>query len=226
MKKLFLVSLFTILASVNIRAANAAVDNQAIETKANDVAAKTNYNLKPSVLKIALRAFYNACQKGVHPAKSILTVIDYSRPSTEKRLWVLDLDQDRVLYTSLVAHGKYSGENYTTQFSNRRGSLETSLGLFLTAGTYFGRDGYSLKIKGLERGFNDNAEVRTIVMHGAPYVSEKWASILGRLGRSWGCPAVEKPLAKPIINTIKGGTFIFAYYPDSQYLQQSKFINA
>lgn len=226
MRKSVLAALLATLISFNATGAGAATtsDKSTIEEISKNIAAKT-HNLNPSVLKLAINAFYNAMHRGIHPAKPIVTVIDYSLPSTEKRLWVVDLSKESILYTSLVAHGKYSGENFTTKFSNRPGSLQTSLGLFLTENTYFGRDGYSLKLRGLEEGFNDKAEPRTIVMHGAPYVSESFAESFGRLGRSWGCPAVEKPLAEPIINTIKGGTLIFSYYPDSQYLQKSKYIN-
>lgn len=196
----------------------------AIDTTAKDISSKTN-NLRPKVVQLALQAFYRAKQSGVNIKKPVLTVIDYTLASTQKRLWVVDVEKKRVLYTSLVAHGKYSGENYTTSVSNKTGSLQTSVGLFLTEDTYFGRDGYSLRLEGLEKGFNDKAKARTIVLHGAPYVSEKFAAVAGRIGRSWGCPAVEKPLATPIINTIKNGTLIFSYYNHSKWLKQSKFLN-
>jgi len=195
-----------------------------IDVTAKDIAAKTS-NLKPKVIKLAIEAFYRAKRAGISIKKPILTVIDYTLASTQKRLWVVDLDSKRVLYTSMCAHGKYSGENYTTSFSNRMGSLQTSIGLFLTEDTYFGRDGYTLRLEGLEKGFNDNARDRLIVFHGAPYVNQKFATVAGRIGRSWGCPAVEKPLAEPIINTIKGGTLIFSFYNHPQWLSKSKFIN-
>jgi hypothetical protein len=227
MKKLILLSaLATVLttSTYSVKATAETDESATMTTAASHIAAQTK-NLNPSVLKLAMTAFYNAYHKGIHPVKQILTVIDYSLPSTQKRLWVVDLAQEKVLFTSLCAHGKYSGDNYTTSFSNRPGSLQTSLGLFLTENTYFGHDGYSLKIKGLEQGFNNLAEPRTIVMHGAPYVSAQFASALGRIGRSWGCPAVEPQLAKPIIDTIKDGTLVFAYYPEHDYLQKSTFIN-
>jgi len=218
MKKIVLIALLLIFSNTVLAA------NTTIDTKAKNIAAKTN-NLKPSLIKLAIEAFYNAKRLGVNTSKQILTVIDYSLPSTQKRLWVLDLNQEKILYSSMVAHGRNSGENHTTNFSNRIGSLQTSLGLFLTEGTYFGRDGYSLYLKGLEKGFNDNAKTRTIVLHGAPYVSKQFVAAAGRVGRSWGCPAVEKPLAEPIINTIKNGTMIFAFYPDKNWLAKSEFIN-
>ncbi|CAL7962451.1 conserved exported hypothetical protein [Gammaproteobacteria bacterium] len=201
-----------------------AAKETSIDVTAKDIAAKTS-NLKPKVIKLAIEAFYRAKRAGITIKKPVLTVIDYTLASTQKRLWVVDLDSKQVLYTSMCAHGKYSGENYTTSFSNNMGSLQTSIGLFLTEDTYFGRDGYTLRLEGLEKGFNDNAKDRLIVFHGAPYVNQKFAAVAGRIGRSWGCPAVEKPLAEPIINTIKGGTLIFSFYNHPQWLRESKFIN-
>lgn len=206
---------------LNIGLSKAEISTDAI---ARDIAAKTN-NLKPKVIRLAVEAFYCAKKTGINIKKPILTIIDYSLASTQKRLWVIDLKSRQVLYTSMVAHGKNSGENYTTTFSNRIGSLQTSVGLFLTEDTYFGRDGYSLRLEGLEKGFNDKAKARLIVFHGAPYVNQKFASAAGRIGRSWGCPAVEPPLAKPIINTIKNGTLIFSFYTHPEWLSESKFIN-
>lgn len=189
---------------------------------AENIAAKTN--IKPSVMRLAVKAFARAKQMGIKIKQPIMTVIDYTLPSTAKRLWVINLETKQILYNSMVAHGKYSGENYTTSFSNHMGSLQSSVGLFLTENTYFGRDGYSLRLEGLEQGFNDKAKERLIVLHGAPYVNKKFADTAGRIGRSWGCPAVEPPLAKPIINAIKDGTLVFSFYNHSQWLRKSKFI--
>ncbi len=165
------------------------------------------------VLDAALAAYNEAAQDGTLARPDLLTVIDYTRPSTERRLWVLDLARGRVLFHELVAHGKNSGENLTRFFSNAHGSLKTSLGLFVTDTPYVGRNGYSLRLRGLDRGINDNALDRAIVMHGASYVSAAIAAKLGRLGRSWGCPAVSAEVARDIIDTIKGGSAIFAYGP-------------
>ena len=141
-------------------------------------------------------------------------------------MWVLDLQKKRILFNSLVAHGKYSGNFvYANNFSNADGSLASSLGLFITGETYDGHNGYTLKIKGLERGFNDRAEDRHVVIHGAWYVSEALAKERGSIGRSWGCPALEQKKAGPIINTIKDGTLVFAYYPERSWLKGSKYLN-
>ncbi|PTN07865.1 L,D-transpeptidase-like protein [Mangrovibacterium marinum] len=143
--------------------------------------------------------------------KKVLTIIDYSRPSTEKRLFVLDLSQNKVLFESLVAHGKNSGMDYATQFSNKPQSLKSSPGFYATAETYQGKHGYSLRLDGLEKGVNDHARQRAIVMHSAAYVSEQFIQSTGRLGRSWGCPALPDKLNKDIIDCIKNGTCLYIY---------------
>ena len=162
-------------------------------------------------LEAALAAYTSAIRDGAVARTGLLTVIDYTRPSTEPRLWVLDLNRARVLYRELVAHGQRSGENMTQFFSNAAGSLMTSLGLFVTETSYVGRNGYSLRLRGLDPGVNDNALDRAIVVHGAAYVSAAVAQRLGRLGRSWGCPAVRSDIARPLIDTIKDGTVVYAY---------------
>jgi len=155
----------------------------------------------------------------------LLTVIDYSKPSTEPRLWVLDLEHGQVLFEERVAHGRGSGENFATSFSNEAGSQQTSLGLFRTADAYDGANGYSLRLDGLEVGFNDRAHERAIVMHGAPYVGEASIELLGRLGRSHGCPALRPAIARTVIDAIKQGSLVFAYYPDARWLGGSEFLN-
>src|SRR5262249_52621298 len=153
------------------------------------------------------------------PRHNILTVIDYSLPSTEPRLWVFDLESGRLLFRELVAHGVGSGDNLATRFSNLDGTRESSLGIFRTGDAYEGKNGYSLRLHGLEAGTNDQAFARTIVMHGAWYVSREHAERYSRLGRSWGCPAVPVAVAKPIIDAIRDGTLLFAYYPEPEWLR-------
>jgi L,D-transpeptidase-like protein len=182
-------------------------------------------SLDTGVLRMALDAAACARDKGAITNDRLLTVIDYSKPSTEERLWVLDLQSERVLYQELVAHGQGSGENLATKFSNEDGSHQTSLGLFRTADTYVGSNGYSLRLDGLEPGVNDNARDRAIVMHGAPYVNEATSKVVGRLGRSWGCPALRPAVARSVIDTIKAGSLVFSYYPDKQWLKSSTFLN-
>lgn len=152
-------------------------------------------------------------------------MIDYSLPSTEPRLWVFDLERRRLLYRELVAHGVNTGENEAVEFSNEIGSRQSSLGLFVTTNTYRGRNGYSLNLQGLEEGVNENAYDRRIVIHGAWYVSRKFIREHGRLGRSWGCPALEPGRAPEIIDHIRGGEPVFIYYPDEAWLASSSYLN-
>lgn len=157
--------------------------------------------------------------------KPILTLIDFSKPSTEKRLFVFDMEKKKLLYSSVVSHGRNSGENYATSFSNQNGSYKSSLGFYLTENTYQGGNGYSLILNGLEKGINDKAKERAIVVHGASYANPAVAASSGRLGRSLGCPALPTKLAKPIINTIKDGSVMFIYANNTSYLAQSNILN-
>ena len=182
-------------------------------------------SLDSKVLRLALGAVACARSSGQVQNDRLLTVIDYSRASTQPRLWVLDLEREQLLFEELVAHGQGSGENFARRFSNADGSHQTSLGLFRTADTYVGGNGYSLRLDGLEAGFNDRARERAIVMHGAPYVSDDNVRAVGRLGRSHGCPALRPSIARSIIDTIKQGSLVFAYYPDKNWLQGSRFLN-
>jgi hypothetical protein len=176
------------------------------------------------VLDLAMSAADCAVRSRAIAAPTTLTVIDYSKPSTEKRLWVFDLKSRELLYEELVAHGQGSGENLATVFSNEPETHTSSLGLFRTEDTYVGRNGYSLRLTGLDEGFNNRARERAIVMHGAPYVSEAFAKAQGRLGRSWGCPALREGVAREVIDRIKGSGLVFAYYPDSKWLSSSRYL--
>lgn len=157
--------------------------------------------------------------------KKIITIIDFSKPSVKERFFVIDLENKRVLYKSLVAHGKNSGENLAESFSNDSKSLKSCLGFFLTAETYTGKHGYSLRLDGLEPGINDNARSRAIVIHGADYVSNDFANQHGRLGRSWGCPALPKNSSKAIIDKISKGSCVFIYGSDPVYFKSSRLLN-
>lgn len=181
-------------------------------------------SIERSVFDLAIGAASCAVKSGAVGAPRTLTVIDYSQPSTAKRLWVYDLTTHELLYEELVAHGQGSGANLATKFSNDNDSHQTSLGLFVTDTTYVGRNGYSLRLDGLDRGVNDRARDRAIVMHGAPYVSDSFVKANGRLGRSWGCPAVSDLVARDLIDRVKGGGLVFAYYPDAEWLKTSKYL--
>lgn len=189
-----------------------------------DSLARTAPTLSRKVLNKALAAMQCAASSGVEQAER-LAVIDFSLPSTAKRLWIFDLQQRRLVLRDLVAHGQKSGENYATRFSNVVGSYRSSLGLFRTEESYFGRHGYSLRMDGLEPGVNDRARERAIVIHGADYVDPEWIGRQGRIGRSQGCPAVRPEVVQKVVDNLKGGQFMFAYYPDPEWLAKSTYLN-
>jgi L,D-transpeptidase catalytic domain len=179
-------------------------------------------HLKPVVISEALSAMKCAQNNGVGRSADRLAIIDYTLPSRTPRLWVLDLKNKKLLFEEYVAHGQGSGGDVPNAFSDREGSHQSSLGLYLTDATYEGGNGYSLKLHGLSKGFNESAMRRYIVMHGAPYVNPDAVTALGRLGRSWGCPAVRSEVAAPIIDTLKSGQFIYAYGPGTAKLSACK----
>ena len=181
--------------------------------------------LNKNVLKLALTAYTNASKRG-SVKKPVLTVIDYSLPSNKQRMWVFDVRNERLLYNTYVAHGKNSGVNTAQHFSNRESSKQSSLGTYITKDTYIGHKGYSLNLQGLDKGYNTNAYNRRVVMHGAWYMEPDFIKRAGRAGLSWGCPAIAQTLAKPIINTIKNGSVIFAYFPDKKFLSHSGYLVA
>jgi hypothetical protein len=154
----------------------------------------------------------------------IISIADFSLVSTARRLWVIDLAQRKVLFNTQVAHGQGSGNEYATAFSNDNNSHKSSIGFYVTKSTYGGRHGTSLRIAGMDKGFNDNAEARDVVIHPATYCSPEYLAQNNRIGRSWGCPAVPPELAEPIINTIKEGTMLFIYAPQADY--SSVWLNA
>lgn len=193
-----------------------------VPLEATLVAAAPDAN--PAVLALAAQALQCAEAHGME-ASPRLAVIDYSLPSSEPRLWIFDLQRQQLLHRERVAHGRNSGENLARFFSNEPNSLASSLGLFRTQETYQGKHGYSLRMDGLEPGFNDNALERAIVWHGAPYVSKNFVEREGRIGRSWGCPAVRSGVARRVIDALKNGQFVFSYYPDREWLARSQFLN-
>lgn len=174
---------------------------------------------------IFCRALAGARQK-VFQANDIVTIIDYTQPSTARRCFVIDVEKRRLLYRTLAAHGRNTGANMARRFSNQKGSKASSLGFYRTRDCYIGKHGYSLKIEGLEEGINNNAMQRHIVIHGAEYVSREFIRKYGRLGRSWGCPALPPALAESIIDTIKGGSCLFIYAESPDYQRRTDFLKA
>ena len=181
-------------------------------------------DLNAAVLNKAVTAMECAVANGAAPAAR-LAVIDFSLPSAEERLWIFDLQSKKLLLQDLVAHGSGSGDNYAAAFSNIEGSHQSSIGLFRTSESYTGRHGYSLRVDGLEPGINDLARQRAIVIHPADYVDPNWIARYGRIGRSQGCPAVRPEVAGMVVDNLKGGQFMFSYYPDEHWLATSAFLN-
>ncbi|MEP7257587.1 MAG: murein L,D-transpeptidase catalytic domain family protein, partial [Flavitalea sp.] len=172
-----------------------------------------------------LRGMEKLIAEGRATNRQILSIADFSQPSYQKRLYIIDLEHYSLLFNTWVAHGKNSGKEMAASFSNRESSNMSSLGFYLTGNTYSGKHGYSLKLTGLEKGFNDNALNRAIVVHGADYVNESYASSQGYIGRSRGCPAIPRAVYRPIIDQIKEGTCLFIYYPSHNYLKKSGLLN-
>ncbi|MES2619250.1 MAG: murein L,D-transpeptidase catalytic domain family protein [Bacteroidota bacterium] len=176
--------------------------------------------LNENAYNLAVKGWIKLKAKG-EVSKNIISICDFTQSSNNKRLYIIDLDRRTLLFNSLVAHGKNTGEEFARSFSNTPSSYQSSLGFYATKGTYRGEHGLSLKLEGEEPGFNDRAEDRAIVLHGADYVCNKFISQFGRLGRSFGCPSVPYELHEQIINIIKDGSCLFVYYPDKKYLASS-----
>ncbi|MBS1576956.1 MAG: murein L,D-transpeptidase catalytic domain family protein [Bacteroidetes bacterium] len=177
--------------------------------------------LNKKAFDIAQKGFYKIERQGRLSNDSVLSIIDFSQSSDKKRLYVLDMKNYKILYNTLVAHGRNSGKLWAQSFSNRPSSYKSSIGFYITGQTYEGNNGYSLKLEGLEKGFNNNAGRRAIVLHGAGYVCDSYINDQGYIGRSEGCPAVPQQYAADIINTIKEGTCLFIYHPNKLYAQRS-----
>lgn len=201
--------------SKNLSGVNVSVTSEKLE--------KAAPNLNPHVLDLALDAYNKARAQG-YDRQGILSVIDYSEPTYHRTLWVFNLNNDKLLFNTYVAHGKNSGDTLATRFSNTPQSLQSSLGLYLTGQTFYGNDGLSMHLHGLSGQFNDNAYSREIVMHGAWYVSRSFVHEYHRVGRSWGCTAVSKRLVGPITNVIKDGTLIFAYANNPYWLAHGPYV--
>jgi hypothetical protein len=185
-----------------------------------------DFGLGRTIFELAIKGLKKLESKGKLQNPTIVTIADYSQSSNKKRLYVIDLQNKKLLYNTYVAHGRNTGEEYAKSFSNKEGSLKSSLGFFITEHPIIGsHTGFSLMIDGVEKGFNDNAVKRAIIVHGADYANENYIKKYGRLGRSWGCPALPADLSKLIIETIKGGTCLFIYNPDNNYICRSSLLN-
>ena len=230
-----LVSFLFVFATAKTSSSNKKIANFLPVTNTNDFESNTilfsklrlnEAGMNSSVFNSALQGLQKLDAEGAVKNNDIITIIDFSQPSNKKRLYVLDLENKKILFNTLVAHGRNSGTLWANSFSNNASSLKSSPGFYVTAETYMGDNGYSLRLDGMEKNINDNARDRDIVMHGAPYVDQSAIHSLGFLGRSWGCPAVPESSHKEIINTIKNGTCLFIYSQDQNYLQKSSILNS
>ncbi|PWT94994.1 MAG: hypothetical protein C5B52_18850 [Bacteroidetes bacterium] len=183
------------------------------------------FGLEKRVLELAMKGFDKLMKRGLLSADSILSIADFSKSSREKRFYVIDLKNYTLLFNTRVAHGRNSGMDYAKWFSNNPSSNKSSLGFYVTQNTYNGDNGFSLRLQGIERGINDKALRRNIVVHGADYAEEDFINARGHLGRSFGCPALPMNEHKEIIDAIKDGTCLFIYSPDKRYLKYSKLLN-
>lgn len=250
MKKIFLptsilclLTLFFALSSFKgrsnkalIKSATSSIEKVALTTEASvsplEVTSNLIYDslkleslgLPRAVMMMAYKGHQFLAYHGTLSDKDVIAVCDFSQPSDEKRLYIIDINNYRVLLNTYVAHGKNSGLNYAEHFSNRPESLQSSLGFYVTKGTYFGKHGLSLKLSGQEKGFNDNAEARAVVIHGAQYIDSGRANSAS-MGRSFGCPAVPQAQSNKVINLLKNGACLFIYHPSQQYLHGSKILN-
>lgn len=181
--------------------------------------------INPKALDMAMRGYHNLLRQGLIRKEGILTLIDFDKPSDTERLYVIDIANARILHSDLVAHGRNSGMEYATMFSNASGSNMSSLGFFITEGTYHGKNGYSLALRGMDPGINDKAASRGIVIHGADYVSRGYIDQNGYLGRSFGCPALSQESYRKVIEMIKDGSCLFIYRNGKDYVSRSGVLN-
>jgi hypothetical protein len=182
--------------------------------------------LEEEAFELAYKGYYKLKELGQIAKTDVLTIADFSKPSSQKRLFVIDMDMGKILFQTLVAHGRNSGLIYANEFSNKPESNKSSLGFYRTLQSYYGEKGYAMRLEGLEKGINDKAYERAIVFHGSDYVTNSFLQSNGYLGRSLGCPAVPMQQTKPIINTIKNGSLLFIYHPTEQYKTKSVILNS
>ena len=226
MRKIIFYLFFLLIPAVN----NARVaENVSAEAVNEDIYTSVNLadnGLARDVFDLAIKGLRKLDTEGKLKNANIVTIADYSQSSNKKRLYVIDLKNGKLLFNTYVAHGRNTGEEYARSFSNEEGSLKSSLGFYITEKPIVGsHTGFALLINGVEKGFNDHAIKRAIIIHAADYATENFIKKHGRLGRSLGCPALPPDMNKPIIEKIKGGTCLFIYNPDNKYICSSSLLN-
>ena len=212
------------LVAVNVSLSMNAEPADAADVVYNNIGLQ-EYGLSEEAFDYAWKGYQRLLEKKMISRSNYLTICDFSQSSGKKRLYIIDVENNKLITNTYVAHGKNSGAEYATKFSNKPASLQSSLGFYITSQTYIGEHGLSLRILGVDPGYNDKALKRTIVIHGAAYVDEARAKNGVFMGRSWGCPAVPQKESTHIITTIKNGTCLFIFHPSRNYLQGSKILN-
>jgi hypothetical protein len=226
MLKHILILLILLVPVVNNAGSDIAVQAKSQQTDIYTSLNLAGKGLSSDVFRLALKGYQKLQDQGKLLHSGILTIVDFSQSSKNKRLYVIDLLNKVLLFNTYVAHGRNTGEEYATHFSNVFGSYESSLGFYITKEMIRGSAvGLSLVLDGVEKGFNDNARKREIILHGAAYATEKFISRTGRLGRSFGCPALPPDQVKPVAETIRDGTCLFIYHKDDFYISHSTFLN-
>lgn len=204
--------------------------NEPVSIEASSMNVYTALNLaslqlSKDIFSLAIKGLKKLEAEGKLNNPNIITIADYSQSSSKKRLYVIDLKSGKLLFNTYVAHGRNTGEEFAKSFSNEEGSLKSSLGFYITEHPIVGsHTGYALMINGVEKGINDNAAKRAIIIHSADYATETFIKKHGRLGRSFGCPVLPPDMNKPIIESIKGGTCLFIYHPNNQYISGSSLL--
>ena len=226
MRKIIIYVLFLLIPVVN----NAGIIEKDLDKEIKDVFFSienlVDTGLSRDVFDLAIKGLRKLDSDGKLNNPNIVTIADYSQSSNKKRLYVIDLKNRKLLFNTYVAHGRNTGDEYARSFSNKEGSFKSSLGFYVTEKPIVGsHTGFALLINGVEKGFNDHAVQRQIIIHAAEYASENFIKKHGRLGRSYGCPSLPPDMNKPIIETIKGGTCLFIYNPDNNYIDSSGLLN-
>ncbi len=226
MRKIIFYLIFLLLPVVNNARDSEFVSDEMVNSDIYTTVNLADSGLAKDVFDLAIKGLKKLDSEGKLNNPTIVTIADYSQSSTKKRLYVIDLMNRKLLFNTYVAHGLKTGDEYARSFSNKEGSLKSSLGFFITENPVVkSHVGYALMINGVEKGFNDHAEKRAIIIHGADYVSEDFIRKYGRLGRSLGCPALPPDMNKPIIESIKGGSCLFIYNPNNKYICSSSLLN-
>lgn len=225
MKKVIFYLLLLMVPVLNLARINEPVSIEASSMNVYTALNLASLQLSKDIFSLAIKGLKKLEAEGKLNNPNIITIADYSQSSSKKRLYVIDLKSGKLLFNTYVAHGRNTGEEFAKSFSNEEGSLKSSLGFYITEHPIVGsHTGYALMINGVEKGINDNAAKRAIIIHSADYATETFIKKHGRLGRSFGCPVLPPDMNKPIIESIKGGTCLFIYHPNNQYISGSSLL--